>query len=612
MQILAFLFTLFQLTFNQPSSDTSKSFLIFIIGKIHQNHIAETTLEQFETIDYKNPADIIILKNNIFTNELGENGKQVNLNFNFIDMRSSQFFLNGRTLNAHIYPYPSLNMLPMDNIFLIETDNSFSSPLFSNANSSITNFIFKNLYTPRPITRIRYIEDAYDLTIADGSFSYNILKNSNLTLGFRRSSSAGRFLNSQYDTWNLFANSFWAIKGNVILSLLDIYTIENNALNGGIDMTNLSIKDESVIYNERIAPVIEQNAKLALKRNDFTLSSNYHIDSLNLINLTLYHTFQKDKFTSLKDPNEKSSNFYGLKFNLSSSTRFANLNACLEVQKSNLTISLLNDTLSTGYLKRGSNSLTLLSSFLEAKINFNKLIPLAFLRVENLNKKMFANYGLGISLNHDHFEIRAGLSHSFRILTLLEQIISNSSEPEKHIVYEVGGGYKSKNLSIEAKIQNRKITNYLVFSDSSFHRAYLSRIFVEADFHLKIWKLAFKVSPYIILNKVTRPYPRYFLRGEFFFEGKLTKTLNLRAGVRFVLSDKFYGFRFINSAFLFTESEIELKKFNTFDLFISGRIKSVVVFLSLVNVMDAKYMTSSFYPMQNRSLRFGIVWTFFD
>ncbi len=612
MQILALLFTLTQITLYQPSSDTSKPFLIFIIGKILPNQGVETTLDQFETFDYKSPSDIITQKNNIFANELGENGKPINLNFNFIDMRSSQFLLNGRTLNARIYPYPSLNMLPMDNIFLIETEESFSSPLFSNANSSITNFTFKNIFTSRPITRIRYIEDAYDLTIADGSFSYNILKNLNFTLGFRRNSSAGRFLNSQYDAWNLFVNSLWMPKRSLTFSLLNIYTTEDNSLNGGIDMTNLSLEDENVIYNERIAPVLEQNSKLTSKRNDFTLSSNYLIDSLNQINFTLYHTFQRDKFTSSRDPNERNSNFYGAKISLSSLVSLVDLNACFEFQKSNLHISLLNDTLSTGYLKQGSTSLTMFSSFLKSKINLGKFAPLAFVRVENLNKRTIANYGFGISTKFGQLEIHAGLSRSFRIPTLLEQIITGSSEFEKHIVYEFGSEYRLKNFSIEAKIQTRKISNYFTFIDSTFYKTNISRTFFETNFSIEIWKFTFRANPQVILNKVTRPYPRYFVKGEFFFDGKLTKTLNLRAGARFTLSDKFYGFRFINSAFLFAENETELKKFSTFDLFVSGRIKSVVIFLSLANATNTKYMTTSFYPMQNRSLRFGVVWTFFD
>jgi hypothetical protein len=438
------------------------------------------------------------------------------------------------------------------------------------------------------------------------------MKNLNFTLGFRRNSSAGRFLNSQYDAWNLFVNSLWIPKRNLAFSLLNIYTAEDNALNGGIDTTNISLNNESVIYNERIAPVLEQNSKLALKRNDFTLSSNYYLDSLNQINLTLYHTIQRDKFTSLRDPNKRNSNFYGVKIDLSSSLPFVDLNACLELQKSNLTVSLLNDTLSTGYLKQGSTSLTMFSSFLKAKINLDNFQPLAFVRLENLNKKIIANYGFGISTKFGLLEIHAGLSRSFRIPTLLEQIITGSSEFEKHTVYEFGTEFRLKNFSIETKIQNRKISNYFAFIDSTFSKTYISRTFAETNLSLEIWKLIFRVNPQIMLNKVTKPYPRYFAKGEFFFEGKLTKTLYLKAGARFTLSDKFYGFRFINSAFLFAENGTELKKFNTLDLFVSGRIKSVVIFLSLANATDTKYMTTSFYPMQDRSLRFGVVWNFFD
>ncbi len=612
MQILILLITLSNFTLCQSNPDTSKPFLTFIIGKNFQKDKTKITTEQIERLDYKTPADILVLKYKTFANELGENGKPVNLNLNLTNMRSTQFLLNGRTLNAYIYPYPSLNILPMDNIIAIEVDKTFSSALFQNANSSIVNFIFKNTFTSRPITRIRYVEDAYDLTVADGSFSYNIFKSLNFTLGFRRSTSAGRFENSQYDAWNLFLNSLWSPTEKLKISMLNIYTTENNALNGGVDITKLSPEDENMLYNERIAPVVEPNSNLSSKRNDLTIILNYKLDSINEANLTLYHTFQKNRYSSSKDPNERSSNFYGFKFNLFKTIQSADLNIGFEVQKNNLNLSLLSDSLSTGYLKPGSNSLLSLLSFLKIEINLGRFTPSAFLRLESLHKKIKTNYGFGLSTDLNQAEIYAGFSTSFRTPTLLEQLITNSSDFEKHTIYESGLKYKIKNVQIEIKIQNRKISNYLIFHDSSFYRTYVSRTFAEANSTFKFWNLTFEVSPCIMLNKITKPYPGYFLRSELFFEGKLTKTLNLKAGARANFSDKFYGFRFINSAGLFVEDEVELKKFTTIDLFLSGKIKNAIIILTLANATNTKYMTTTFYPMQNRSLRLGVVWTFFD
>ena len=111
---------------------------------------------------------------------------------------------------------------------------------------------------------------------------------------------------------------------------------------------------------------------------------------------------------------------------------------------------------------------------------------------------------------------------------------------------------------------------------------------------------------------MTKPYPRYFIKAEFFFDGKLTRTLNLRAGIRARVSDKFTGYKFINSSLMFVQDKYELKKFTTLDFFLSGRVKSAVIFLTFANVTNSRYMTTAFYPMQDRSLRFGVIWTFFD
>jgi len=610
MQLFILLFLLSTPLLSQSKQDTINFFEISKLPTFSK--VAEIKIEQIERLDYKFALDIFNLNFNVFSNELGENGKPVNLNFNFADMRSSHFFLNGRTLSGYVYPYQSFHMLPLDNIYKIETVKDYSSSIFQNSNSSASNYIFKNIFTQRPITRIRYIEDAYDLIAADGSFSYNFYRNLNLTFGFRRSVSAGRFVNSQYDAWNLFINSFWIPRHGVNISLLNIYTTTNMGLNGGIDTTKASPEAEDVIYNERIAPVIESSSNLSSKRNDLTLTSLYKLDSTTVINFTVYHTFQKDRLSLIKDPNERISNFYGFKLNFKSMFWLVNLNAGFELQKNNLKIDLLNDSLSTGYILPGSRSILSVTSFLNSSMDFSSFGLSSFLKVENLLNRVVSAYGFGAETKLGGLNFYAGFSHSYRVPTLLEQFITNSVEFEKHRVYEIGMKANDENFTFAIKVQNRKIFNFLVFQDSSFYRTYLSRAFGDIDVSVKLWKLNLVVSSSLILNKVTKPYPRYFIKAEFFFDGKLTRTLNLRVGIRARVSDKFTGYKFINSTLMFVQNKYEMKKFTTLDFFVSGRVKSAVIFLTFANVTNSRYMTTAFYPMQDRSLRFGVIWTFFD
>lgn len=572
----------------------------------------ELNFKQLETYDYKFAWDIFNLILNSPSNELGENGKPVNLNFNFIDMRSSNFFLNGRSLNGYIYPYQLFHMLPLDNIYKIEILYNFSSSIFQNSNSSASNFIFKNIFTQRPITRVRYIEDAYDFIATDVSFTHNFHKNLNLTFGFRRSVSAGRFTNSQHDAWNFFINSFWIPLKNLKISLLNIYTTVKTGLNGGIDTMRVSPSAENIIYNERIASVIEEASSLLSKRNDLTISSLFQVNSISVIDFILYHTFQTDKLTLRKDPNERNSNFYGLRLNFKTSISSAEMNMGFEIQKNNLKISLLNDTLATGYIPSGSKSISSFSAFLNSRFSIGYFNIYPFVRVENLSGEMSLNYGLGVEMNLKNLKPYAGFSHSHRIPTLFEQFISGSSDFEKHQVYEAGLKVKGGNFSLDIKIQNRRVFDFLVFCDSISYRTYIKRTFGEANFSFKLWKLNLDLNSSLILNKIPKPYPKYLLKAEFYFEGKLTRTLIVKLGARARASDKFNSFRFINSSLLFVESRYEMKKFTTIDLFISGRVKNAVIFLTFANITNARYMTTAFYPMQDRSLRFGVIWTFFD
>lgn len=610
MKIPLFLLLAINLLLSQPKQDTVKFYPLFKFN-IHSNTM-EFNQEQIERIDYKFFTDIFISRFALFSNELGENGKPVNLNFNFFDMRLSHFFLNGRTLTGYIYPYQFLHILPLDNIYEIEVIHNFSAPIFQNSNASATNFVFKNIFNIRPITRIRYVEDAYDFIATDGSFSYNFYKNLNLTLGFRRSTSSGRFLNSRHDAWNLFINSLWEPMKNLKLSFLNIYTIMSAGLNGGIDTTKAPPDAENIIYNERIAPVLDVNSSLSSKRNDLTILSTYQIDSTSSIDFTIYHTFQIDNLSMRRESNKRNSNFYGLKMNFKTSFAFADFNGGFEIQKNKLNLYLSTDTLLAKYVSSGSKSILSFSGFLNSYVKIRAFSFSPFVRIENLSGRTISNYGLGIEWEFGNLKLRSGFSHSKRVPTLLEQFITNSSDFEKHQVYETGLRFEIKNFLVDFKIQNRKINNFLVFHDSSFYRTYISRTFGELGIKYKLWRINFLLKSSLILNKISKPYPRYIFNAETFYEGKLTRTLDLIAGVRVKTLDKFNAFRFINSALLFVESSYEIRKLTTIDLFASGKIKNVVIFLTLANITNARYMTTAFYPMQDRSLRFGVIWTFLD
>jgi hypothetical protein len=75
------------------------------------------------------------------------------------------------------------------------------------------------------------------------------------------------------------------------------------------------------LYNERLAPVVDSVANLAIERNDLTLVLNYIVDSLLNTSLIAYHTIQTDEFSSKSVSRERNSSLYGLKLNFSKRVR---------------------------------------------------------------------------------------------------------------------------------------------------------------------------------------------------------------------------------------------------------------------------------------------------
>jgi outer membrane cobalamin receptor len=155
----------------------------------------------------------------------------------------------------------------------------------------------------------------------------------------------------------------------------------------------------------------------------------------------------------------------------------------------------------------------LFSSSLEVEGNFQSLKPSLFVKVDDVNGQFLVNYGAGFGNNFKSFKFMGGFSLSYRVPTLIEQSVTGLSEAERHRIYEVSAEYETKGVILSFKVQNRSISNGVIFHDSTFYIANLRRTFLQFNSTFKIWKFGIDLKQSVSLNKVTKPYPRYFSDG---------------------------------------------------------------------------------------------------
>ncbi|MCX6140382.1 MAG: TonB-dependent receptor, partial [Candidatus Kapabacteria bacterium] len=91
-----------------------------------------------------------------------------------------------------------------------------------------------------PYTALWYHQGGGDIVAMDASFSQNVAENLNVTLGVRRSGANGRYVNTQFDIWNIRAGIRWTLSARSHLSVSYELASLNTGLWGGLRTVGLS------------------------------------------------------------------------------------------------------------------------------------------------------------------------------------------------------------------------------------------------------------------------------------------------------------------------------------------------------------------------------------
>ncbi|MDI6804973.1 MAG: TonB-dependent receptor, partial [Bacteroidota bacterium] len=234
----------------------------------------------------------------------------------------------------------------------------------------------------------------------------------------------------------------------------------------------------------------------------------------------------------------------------------------------------------------------------------------------------------------NNLEITAGYSNSYRFPNFYELYWNNKFNtalqtnftPEQHSVIELGLGLNILDyLKFESSYHHRTIKDAIVYELTNILYPLHQFVFTTKDKIIlqslngsisgNFWKFSTNLNASLLLSSkyLTKfQFPDFTTNAELFFNDCFfNDNLNLRIGIKGNIISKQLGYTFEpRTGLLIPNNNFILGNSGSFDAIVLAGIGSALVHIVLENVLDDKYAIVSYYPIQDRTLRFGITWEF--
>ncbi len=610
---------------------------IELLGTIDRNLSTDNIVDKNEIqwYDYKYIGDFIFPRPGVYIRDLGSIGQPNQLNIEGMDGRHIAFLMDGRPMNEPLSGVFDMNLFPTEYIERMEIVSGARAFLYGlNGTGATINLVTPSYNTNKPVSRLRHIEGPYEFLYTDGLFSQNVVRNLNLMAALTRQSMAGRFPNTAYDAWSIRSKIRYNISSQVNLSLSELFNQTTVGLNGGVDLSGNPSPE--TIFNPYLSPVRSTTASDKITRHDInlTLGARLFPDSTNISTLTLYYSHFLRKYQDTPLTAEHETRWFGLNLKQNYDTELQSFNCGFELEFAQLLASP----------NAGTHRDTRMALYAIEELRLLHSLNLAaFCRYDRYEDDLFS-FGMDARFKiADSLYIFGGFSSSYRVLTFTERFWSDTSgvmimpstniKNEKHSYIEVGVKYDASDiLSLRASYFRREVTDAIVAEQQSFIQIYsplywlvaftnISRQTysgVESQLRLRVWKIYGEGSCTYLLNKdwdvEKLRFPKWFLNGQLYFWGKLVdEHLELKIGVKGKYFTEQYGQEYYPESAIYADpTTSQFGPYGSIDFFAIGKIGDAYIHVIWENLTNRNYYLTPVYPMPDRTLRFGISWTFLD
>ncbi|HTO92906.1 MAG TPA: TonB-dependent receptor plug domain-containing protein, partial [Bacteroidota bacterium] len=260
------------------------------------------TSRDLHWLDYRYLGGILESYPGVFVRDQESEGQYSQATFDGIDWKAVSVSLNGRGLNdpaSGVFNLYHFTTEFADRIEVVTGPRAFLYGL--NSTGAAVNLVTKNYNSNKPFTKINYAEGAYGYTNVDGTFSQNISRRINITLGFQHQDTDGRYLGESHDAWNTREKIRYNISRELNLILSHCYMSTQTQMNGGVDIAN---GNGAFAFDNSLTHVIEDSAYEKLTKNDVDVSlvGTFLGDTADVTNLTLYYSHTMREYREGEDP----------------------------------------------------------------------------------------------------------------------------------------------------------------------------------------------------------------------------------------------------------------------------------------------------------------------
>ena len=227
------------------------------------------------------------------------------------------------------------------------------------------------------------------------------------------------------------------------------------------------------------------------------------------------------------------------------------------------------------------------------------------------------NQTLTASIRYRQFE-PAWIFHNFQSNHRLWQDVNLQKQRELNLSLT----YRVKSWNLDLVFNSYLVNNYTYFDTlvNPVQLTDVANVFtLELRKRFRVWKIYFDpqlIGQYSTTDQIRLPY--FAGRVSVYFQGFLfKKALLLNAGVDVSYNTPYManGYDPITASF-YLQNHITTGNYPFIDLQISARIKTVKIFVRLRNVNqrlpNVPYFMTPHYPLQDRSIQFGISWNFLN
>lgn len=523
----------------------------------------------------------------------------------------SNYLMDGLSLSYPLFYGMDFNQLQSEDIDSIEIIALPRSFLFGQSTNPVTvNFISKDILSQAPFSRIKYYEGPYGEAFIDGFFNIYILNDLIASLDVTNRKVDESFQNSSFSIWQVKSKLKYNISNAFNLIGSYYFSKSQTGINGGVDYNTIlqsTSNVNSILFDETLAPVNYENNSLSFKQHNFNLKLISTPTECAYTNLDLYYKYyQTEYFVSDSNNNSKAEgrdkdwgikldqriSFQPIEFSLNSGyIRYKHKAAGETFSPNNFFVPFSSDFDYNSFFISPLISLPLLDSVITPAIYFKHTkVSYEDFAAHQKNKNSYTGFGADVSLSmFENINLYLGYSQ-----------FDDARWFNKIKTMEFRLSYKKDSNSLLLDFFNNKN------SKTNFWGAGLNSSLI-------LWKFLFETSysQYFIQSQTSDEslnMPLSNLKAGIYYKDILFKAnLDLKAGcvVKYAGKQKLKNFQNPYTGTI----NLDVDSWLTIDFSVTAEIqKSAIVYFTWENLFDKKYYITPYYPMLERSIRFGIAW----